>query len=472
MSRRRRAPQVSPAEAALAPGWPVCSAVVRVVCTVTAGLVLLPLPAQATGTAPPPGSPPDSLSIRQCVERARDLSPEVQAAALDVLAARYDSTATVRSVLPGLGLAARATIAPDGFYDPAYTNLGQYELLLGLTWPVTGPRAARRQRDLAHHDVRAAVFERDRLAFEAAKHAAELAVGLLRLQEQERAQGDALRWLEDLSVLLASQVRGGSAGPADRVRVSLEADAVRAGLEEIRVETAAGQRELALLTGLPGAGLCLRAPGPEEDRGPSTADSVKMWTGLELLPAIRSARNTEERASLEALDTRGRNGWRLELAADAGLAGTDLTEAVPSAYKSEHPGADFGQRLGRDLGASLSFDLHRPLFDATQPATVASKETGARAATLRRTADEAGQEREARDLLERWRVSWRQFEAAKRSVFRAEENLLRLKSRYAAGASGILDLLDARRVLDEARNRLAEARAEARLVRASAEARP
>jgi len=51
---------------------------------------------------------------------------------------------------------------------------------------------------------------------------------------------------------------------------------------------------------------------------------------------------------------------------------------------------------------------------------------------------------------------------AREAALRAEENLLRLRSLYAGGGAGLLELLDARRELDDARALLADARFEAR----------
>jgi outer membrane protein TolC len=65
------------------------------------------------------------------------------------------------------------------------------------------------------------------------------------------------------------------------------------------------------------------------------------------------------------------------------------------------------------------------------------------------------------DLNERGRTAAPQLALAEASVGRAEDNVLRARSLYAGGGAGLLDLLDARRQLDEARARLADARFEA-----------
>jgi outer membrane protein TolC len=76
------------------------------------------------------------------------------------------------------------------------------------------------------------------------------------------------------------------------------------------------------------------------------------------------------------------------------------------------------------------------------------------------------------DLLDRWRSAAHRLRAQQDMVERSETNLLRVKSLYIAGATGLLDLLDARQLLDEARARLADARAENRMAQMEAETRP
>jgi outer membrane protein TolC len=92
-----------------------------------------------------------------------------------------------------------------------------------------------------------------------------------------------------------------------------------------------------------------------------------------------------------------------------------------------------------------------------------------RAATIRRELARARARREARDLLDRWHAAAGRRDLARDAAVRADENLLRLRSLYAGGASGLLELLDARRQLDDARERLADARFEARLAHYEAE---
>ena len=414
----------------------------------------------------------ESLSIEACAELARTHAPDVQASTLDLEAARSDSAAAVRAGRPVITFAASATIAPDGFYDPAVTNLGEYETKIGVTIPLRSRASARRTRAIALSGVRMAGLDRERVAREAGDRAIELAVAILRFREQKDSRESALAWLDDLAALLASRVRAGSTGPADTVRLGLESDALRSELQSTRAEAKAVGRELAQLIGLSAMDLPpVRMPDRDAECGPAALDSLRLLGCLARFPEVAAARGAAIRANLETEETLSRRAWQLEAGADAGMAGTNLNELVPRELRTENPGATFGDRLRRDAGASISLRIARNLFDPTLAPAADSRRLAARAAALRAVTEADTQERSALDLLDDWHAAWQRLEEARRSVARAEDNLLRMKSMYAAGATGMLDLLDARSVLGDARERLAEARADTRRLSFKAQAR-
>src|SRR5262249_28864682 len=85
----------------------------------------------------------EALSVRDCVRRAREVAPEVRIAGAAREAARQDSLLHQFDQRPAFSLLGGATVAPRDFYDPVITNLGEYELKLGVAWPLRdagGPR--------------------------------------------------------------------------------------------------------------------------------------------------------------------------------------------------------------------------------------------------------------------------------------------------------------------------------------------
>ena len=109
--------------------------------------------------------------------------------------------------------------------------------------------------------------------------------------------------------------------------------------------------------------------------------------------------------------------------------------------------------------------------DPAAPHDVAGRTAASAGATLRAQTAIAEARRAALELLDRWRNATRRVTRAEASVALAEENLLRLRSLHASGSAPLLELLDARRQLDDTRIRLAEARFDARLARLEAEER-
>jgi outer membrane protein TolC len=415
----------------------------------------------------------DSLSLADCVRIAAEMSPEVQIAALAHGAARFDSISVSRNRRPTVALVGSALLAPSGFYDPAVTNLGEYQLKLGLSVPLLDGGSAGRDRARASNRAQDARRVLDQSRLDAARRAAELGIATLLLREKERSQSAALAWLEDLSHLLDARVRGGTSGASDRMRVDLERDAVQTALESARLDMRIAMRELGQLLGLPpGVGALVRTPAPDERGGPTAADSVRLVAGIARLPEVRASALARARAQLDQADAVHRKDLRLNLTADGGLAGTDLTRIATPEMKAEDPQAGIGKRLRRDLGASVGVGFERPILDATIAPTVEARRADAEAATREAALQVDTQTRDLLDLLDRWRCAERRLQAAETRVDGAGTNLIRVKSLYMGGATGILDLLDARRILDDAREQLAEARAQSRGARSEVETRP
>src|SRR5206468_1195300 len=116
------------------------------------------------------------------------------------------------------------------------------------------------------------------------------------------------------------------------------------------------------------------------------------------------------------------NRLQIGLAANAGLAGADLTSPVPDELRATHPDATLMDRLRRDLGASVSVEFKRPIADPSAAASTRAREEALRAATIRRQTAAARARREARGLLDRWRTAAERHELAQDAVGRAEEN--------------------------------------------------
>ncbi|MBI1796465.1 MAG: TolC family protein [Candidatus Eisenbacteria bacterium] len=406
-----------------------------------------------------PAPTPDSFTVAECVRIARATAPDVQIAIAVHDAARFDSTAASRNRRPSFAFTGGATVAPAWSYDPALTNLGDYSLKLGMDLPLADGGARRRERAAATLAVVQSRFDRDRIAREAGLRAAALALDLLQHRDQEAYARASLQWLERLATLIESGVRGGG-DRADAVRVRIAVDAVVAQISVLTEEQGMLMRELSQVLGRDPA-TPLRIVGSDSIAVavPSTVDSLAWLERARDAPEVRAAYADAEgaRIALEQAVLRGR--VTVDLAADAGLAGSDLTRAVPEDLRLTNPDATFADRLRRDLGASVSLQFHRPILDRTASrAVVNARQAELRAAGLRAAAALGERRRVMMDLLGRWRAAAERLTLSRASVARADDHVLRLRSQYAGGASSLLEVLDARRQLDDARTRLADAR--------------
>jgi outer membrane protein len=432
---------------------------------VLAALLVLPGFAQIARAAD--GAPVDSLTMDDCVRLARERAPEVQAAGADADAAAFDAQSARRNSRPVFKLFGGATVAPNGFYDPAITNLGQYELKAGVDVPLLDGGGRARARERAFLGSQIADLAREKARRVAAAAAAGLAAEVLRLQERQRAGVRSLEWLDHLASLLKPAAASGAHGAGEVLRVVLEHDALEAELSTTRTDLGAASRELAQLAGIAEpAARALRTPAEAEDLLPGPADSARAVEAADSLPEVRSARLAETQARLDVADAQARDAINIGLSADAGFAGTDLTAVVPGDLKAERADATFLDRLKRDLGASVSVQFSRTVSDPTAAGSLRARDAGLHAAALRAATERENQRRATLDLLQRWRSAAVRRASLQEVVVRADDNLLRSKSLYVAGALSLLELLDARQVAEDARGRLADARAEERKARA------
>lgn len=402
----------------------------------------------------------DTLDVRECVALARRRAPALRVAQSMERAAAGDSAETALNRRPDLSLRAGGTVAPAGFYDPVITNLGDYQVKAGLDWTLADAGARTRARVRSGLGLQSA---RWRVAFEtrdAGLQAAQFALRLLRLGDELEARRQSLGWLDGLATLVRGGITSGLRGPADSIRVTLERDAAQAALEDAQLETRLTTLELRALLDRPGEEpLAIRAGRDLLERGPGDADSLRLAGALMRQPEVALALIEEQQRRLDLEEARRSSGPTMAMSLDAGLVGADLTSGVPAALRAENPQATFSDRLRRDLGASLTLHVRLPVLDAARPRRVGARAAALEAAGIAARAEVAAQERRALALIVEWRSAFRRLEATELTYERAERNLLKLKSLYSAGATTLLDLLDARRVFEDTRGRSADARA-------------
>jgi outer membrane protein TolC len=135
---------------------------------------------------------------------------------------------------------------------------------------------------------------------------------------------------------------------------------------------------------------------------------------------------------------------KLDARFDLGLWGSDTTRLVPRDFAAAHPGADFADRLDRDLGYSLSFGFTWPLFDGgARQAREAAARIELEQARRRTEAERVGAERQLALARIAARRSFEQYQLLAEALPQARDAYLETESRYRGGAAGYLDVLDA-----------------------------
>ena len=199
----------------------------------------------------PQASAGQAFTVRDCVALARARAPEVRIARETSLAARQDSVGHSFDQRPSFSLFGGAMVAPDGYYDPVLTNLGEYELKVGLLWPLRDAGVRAHGRRTAELDASAALADQRLATRDAGLRAGFLALTVVELAEEAGSQREALSWLDRLALELAADARAGTRGRADAQRAALGRDDAVSALETTERASHSAARELSRWLALP-----------------------------------------------------------------------------------------------------------------------------------------------------------------------------------------------------------------------------
>ena len=426
--------------------------------------------AASSVAAPAAARAADSLSVRECMARAREHALQVQAAAEGLHASRQDALAARANAHPELHLHSSAWLVPDGSYDPAATNEGQFDLRLVSSMTLYDGGALGRERARAGAAAHRAETDLAAARREAAGRAAELAVGILQTTAGLRRRVASRNWTEGVVHSIEASARAGTRSPSDVARLRLDLQTLSVEIDDLDAGLERQGRELGAILAPDSIDYSFTdvrdsswAEGP-----PEPADSAAVLRLFENSSEVTRATTELELARLDLASARGQRASRLGATLDAGLLGTDLTRAVPPDVPPVGA-ATFSDRLKRDLGASVTIDFLLPLLQPGVTATIGARESAVRAAELRANLAMNSSRRAALDLLSRWRSAARRLALQRDAASMAELHALRVQSLYLSGSGSLLDLIDARKILDEDRDQLEAARGELLLTRLEGE---
>lgn len=398
------------------------------------GFLLLSLatgPALAGDSGPGPGRAVPSDPLRWTdVVRMLDTLPRMQEAVLRARAARAEVRAAGQVPNPEVEVRLGRGLPRDG-------TDGGLEWGVGLDVPFDwiGPRgaeirAARALADAGGMDVAAT---RRELLGRIATRFNEVALGAQRVA----ACGEAVAQGEELADRVRLRVARGEARPADLSRVEVERERAALDRDEAVADLRASRAALAALLGLPESALPAIPPDGFTPPIPPARD-----------PAIERA--TQEHPRLAAAQARVR--------ARAAQADAERARRIPGFAL----GAYFDRELDRDAaGAVLRVQL--PLWNWNGGAV--------RRARAEQVAEARAAEAEALALRAETAAAWERCTAGRAAEARFDDGILpraraaadAIERGFVAGEVSLIDVLDARRVLADARRERIEAGLRARI---------
>ena len=262
---------------------------------------------------------------------------------------------------------------------------------------------------------------------------------------------DRLRRAQEGFAAARIRVVSGAAVPTDSLQLVLELDRARIALLQAESGLRVARLRLGRRVGMAGGVDAVPLdPAPAPDLPIGLAEAVQQ--ALDQGPEYRVAR-ANERSADAALRAR---------------SATYLPQAVVSANSISFGDRPFTRGLSR---SSITFSLSFPIWDNTQRELTFSRASTARdLARATREDLERSAEADVTAAYEAYQTARATAEVSTHGLEVAREVYRVQQARYRAGASTILDLLDAQTALTEAQATLVQARYAARLALAGLEA--
>jgi outer membrane protein TolC len=415
-------------------------------------LLLSPLPA--------PGQEP--LTLEQALREAHAANASLPLPAYDLAIAREKRSEARAERWLKVAVEGDFIYAPPSGYDSVVTNLGEFKLQAVGRQPIYDGGARRAAVAKADAEVDAAAgryrLEEKDLVLEVTSRYTEL----LAARDEAATRREGIGRLESYRSLLRSRQASGQAVAADRLKTEVRLASEQANVLESEKRADDARLELNDLMGRDPRGTLEIAPLPLPDA--SGAAEPADWGEV---PEVSSARADARAADAALAIARAERRPHLDLSADVGFWGSDTSRLVPLDLKIANPDANFGDRIRRDAGYSVSLFFSWPIFDfgairaRIAQADIALRQARQKVEVARRSAHLKWEQ--ARATIESLR---REIDLLAKAAPAARDASLEAESRYRGGASTSLEVLDAYASAIDAVVRLSDATSRYRIARA------
>jgi len=385
-----------------------------------------------------------TLTFDQCITSAMEHSPQLRLSENAVRSAELALSELRTTALPqlkGVASAIYTPLPPTFGYDPAISNGGQVagQIILQQSLYDAGTRGLK--ADQVQTDMDRLTRERRLAQLDLVLAVKQTFIEGLRAQEEVDLQRQSVERLEAYLGLAQRLYKGGTAPYTDLLKTQVQTASAHIALETANQTRASTIVAIAELTNVPLdttthlAGSLSEGPGIMPDT-PYTGGEIDLSRNLDMSVAellIEKSVIDQDLVLREKLP-------EISIFADAGYLTSGENLHLPA-----------GERL-RSLGYSVGVGIEIPILNWGA--------TGIRKQQRELATDDLRQKLELlrRSLLTDLRKSRLQLAQAnnrlrtiRENVSRTEENFLLTKSRYAAGGTLALEVLNAQQLLTEAR---------------------
>ena len=370
----------------------------------------------------------DTLSIQQAVFQAQENNRAITISRIGMRTSESKVREVKASRLPFLNFHTHLLHAPENGYNEIVTNGGEFGLQLETGMPLYDGGIRSAQLDQALND-------QDRSGVNLKKSAAEIGYavrtayyGVLAAKEELRIRRETVGRLEEYLSFLNQLRAGGSASQSDVLKAQVDLNNARIGVDQAFQSLRKVKFEL------------LNAMGSSFDRTVDVVDPAPEDTSgvpaiaIENNPDVQLLEHEKASATHDITIARAERLPTLTVAGDIGVLGV-----TPREFR-------------QDMGYSVLLTLELPLFNWGSTASrIEQKE-------LAWDMLEAEVQLQKRELEAQWRVLLGDLEVSRKNLVNhasniadAEKNYLAAKSRFAGGSGSNLEVLEAQRLLVEAK---------------------
>ncbi len=370
----------------------------------------------------------DTLTLQQAINIALQNNLNIQIADKEIKKNNYTVNESKAALLPSLSGKSHYLYAPESGYDPAVTNGGEYGLQLSADYTLYDGGLNHLAVSKADKNVNLSELNLDRAKSELTSNVRSVFYEIDHAKRGIGYQAETLKSLEDYYNYLKEQHAGGNASESDLLKTEVDLNNAKIDFEDEILNLKKLKNELFSLLFMPADTSIVIENITEIDTTLPPEKSIDDFIDVKI---------AETEAVISQFDVRSAQAERLpviDLSGDAGVLGVK-----PDNYKD-------------DVGYSANVNINIPIFSwgavnaKIEQAAVAHEQSKLKTALVKQNI------KVTRDsLAAEFQYAKRKMEAYKSNVKTAEDNFYYSKALYMGGGGSTLEVLDAYRLLNDAR---------------------